>query len=274
MNPMKKLIFLVTLCIGLLIHAAAALAQNVQPAGKLIGQDKQSRSIYQIHANGIDIAYKLIGSGEPLVLITGTGGVMDRWPESVVAQLSKKYQLIILDNRGMGLSTADDTAFTYKLYSDDVIGLLDALSVKRANVLGYSMGSLIAMELLLDHPQRVLKAVLNGTSIDGSDAEQAVAGKAFTNPIILRQVAATTHWKPSLERMQAIENQVMVVVGTADTVVGIADSKKLASIIPGVWLVQFKNATHHLMDEAPAEFARIVLTFLAINETVAVQAPQ
>src|SRR5665647_1801423 len=274
MNPMKKLIFLVTFCIGLLIHAATASAQNVQPTGKLIAQDKQSRSIYQIHSNGIDIAYKLIGSGEPLVLITGTGGVMDRWPESIVAQLSKKYQLIILDNRGMGLSTADDTTFTYKLYSDDVIGLLDALGVKKVNVLGWSMGSLIAMELLLDHPQRILKAVLNGTSIDGSDAEQAVAGKGFTNPIILRQVAATTHWKPSIEKMSAIENQVMVIVGKADTVVGIADSKKLASIIPGVWLVQFKNATHHLMDEAPAEFTRIMLTFLEINETVGAPAPQ
>jgi pimeloyl-ACP methyl ester carboxylesterase len=198
---------------------------------------------------------------------------MDRWPESIVAQLSKKYQLIILDNRGMGFSTADDTTFTYKLYGDDVIGLLDALSVKRANVLGYSMGSLIAMELLLDHPQRILKAVLYGTSIDGSDAGQAVAGKGFTNPIILRQVAATTHWKPSLERMQAIENQVMVVVGTADTVVGIADSKTLASTIPGVWLVQFRNATHHLMDEVPAEFARIVLMFLETDQTVHVQVP-
>src|SRR5665647_2270039 len=132
MNPMKKLIFLVTFCIGLLIHAATASAQNVQPTGKLIGQDKQSNPIYQVHANGIDIAYKLIGSGEPLVMIPGMGNLMDRWPESVVAQLSKKYQLIILDNRGMGLTSANDTVFTYKLFADDVIGLLDALGVKKA----------------------------------------------------------------------------------------------------------------------------------------------
>lgn len=270
---MKKLLFLLTFCVSLLIASVSAMAQNVQPAGKLIGRDTQSRPIYQVHANGIDIAYKLMGSGEPLVLITGMGRTMDRWPEPVLVQLSKKYQLIILDNRGMGLSTADDTTFTYKLYSDDVIGLLDALRVKQVHVLGWSMGSLISMELLMDHPQRVGKAVLVGTSIDGSDAKQAVAGKGFTSPMNMRQVAATSHWKPSVERMQAIENQVMVVVGTADTVVGDGDSKKLASIIPGVWLVQFKNATHRVMDETPTEFSKIVLMFLEIEQTVRVQVP-
>jgi pimeloyl-ACP methyl ester carboxylesterase len=270
----KRLICIFALCLGLVIQTFGATAQDLQPVGKLIGQDKQSNPIYRVHANGIDIAYKLIGAGEPLVLIPGMGNLMDRWPESVVAQLSKKYQLIILDNRGMGLTTANDTVFTYKLFADDVIGLLDALGVKKANVLGFSMGSVITQELLLEYPQRVLKAVLYGTSIDGSDVVQAVKGKAFTDPIILRQVEATSHWKPSLEKERAIANQVMLIIGTADTVVGIADSKKLASIIPGVWLIQFKNATHHLMDEATAEFTRIVLTFLEINETVGAPAPQ
>lgn len=65
----------------------------------------------------------------------------------------------------------------------------------------------------------------------------------------------------------------MLIVGTADTTVGDADSKTLAATIPGAWLVQFKNATHHLMDEAPAEFTRIVLMFLEIDQTVHVQVP-
>lgn len=191
---MKRLICIFALCLGLAIQASGAAAQNLQPAGKLIGQDKQINSIYQIHANGIDIAYKLLGAGEPLVMIPGMGNLMDRWPQSVVAQLSKKYQLILLDNRGMGLSTANDTPFTYKLFADDVIGLLDALGVKKANVLGYSMGSVITQELLLEYPQRVLKAVLYGTSIDGSSVGQAVKGKTFADPIILRQVEGTSHW--------------------------------------------------------------------------------
>jgi pimeloyl-ACP methyl ester carboxylesterase len=63
----------------------------------------------------------------------------------------------------------------------------------------------------------------------------------------------------------------MIIVGTSDTVVGIKSSKILASAIPGAWLVQFKNATHHLIFEAPTEFARIVITFLDINEAVEIK---
>jgi pimeloyl-ACP methyl ester carboxylesterase len=206
-------------------------------------------------------------------MIPGMGNVMDRWPQSVIAQLSKQYQLILLDNRGMGLSTANDTPFTYKLFADDLIGLLDALGIKKANVLGYSMGSVITQELLLEYPQRVLKAVLYGTSIDGSGVERAVKGKTFSDPIILRQIEVTSHWKPSLEKERAITNQVMLIVGTADATVGNSDSIKLAATIPGAWLIQFKNGTHHLMDEVPAEFTRIVLLFLEIDQTVHSQVP-
>ena len=63
----------------------------------------------------------------------------------------------------------------------------------------------------------------------------------------------------------------MFLVGTADKVVGTESSKTLAKLIPGAWLVQFKNGTHHLQFEAPSEFTRIVLAFLEINETVPTQ---
>jgi pimeloyl-ACP methyl ester carboxylesterase len=76
-----------------------------------------------------------------------------------------------------------------------------------------------------------------------------------------------------LDKVASITNQVMFIVGTSDTVVGAESSKKLASVIPGAWLVQFKNGSHGLMIEAPAEFAEIVLTFLDINETVGVKQP-
>ncbi len=75
-------------------------------------------------------------------------------------------------------------------------------------------------------------------------------------------------WKTPLNKMPLIKNQVMLLVGTADTVVGTESSKTLAKLIPGAWLVQFKNGTHHVQFEAPSEFAQIVMTFLEINETV------
>jgi pimeloyl-ACP methyl ester carboxylesterase len=274
---MKKItVLFVSLFMILAIGVYSSMAQHIQPSGEKIGLDKEDNAVYQINSNGIKIGYKLIGSGEPLVMIVGLGNTMDNWPKEVIDALSKKYQLILLDNRGMGYTTTNDVIFTYKLFADDVIGLLDTLKVEKTNVLGFSMGSTITQELLLEYPQRFNKAVIYATSTDGSNVATTLKGKAPSgessiNPIVLRQVEATTHWKTPLDKMASITNQVMFIIGTSDIVVGSESSKELASAIPGAWLVQFKNGSHGLMLEAPTEFAEIVLAFLDINETVGVK---
>jgi len=268
----KNLSLLFAIIMVLTIYVSAALAQNIMPAGKQVGRDKQGNAIYQVHANGIDIGYKLIGSGEPMVMIMGLGGTMEHWHPKIIAAFSKKYQLIIMDNRGMGYTTANDTTFNYKLFADDVIGLMDSLGVKKTNVLGYSMGSTITQKLLLEYPQRFNKAVIHATSTDGSNVAKALQGKAVNVPrTVIRQLEATTHWKTPLDKLPNIPNQVMLVVGTADSTVGADSSKTIAAAIPGAWLVQFKKATHQLMYEAPDVFARIVLTFLNMDQTVEVK---
>lgn len=271
MHMKKTTIIFFSLLILLTIGIYTASAQQIQPIGKTIGSDKQGNSIYQVSANGIDIGYKLIGSGEPLVMIMGLGGTMENWPQGILEALSKRYQLILLDNRGMGYTSTNDTTFNYKLFADDVIGLLNALKVKKTNVLGYSMGSTITQELLLEYSQRFNKAIIHATSTDGSNVAAALKGKgtpAGVPPTVLRQLEATTHWKTPVDKLPLIANQVMLIVGAADTVVGTESSKNIASAIPGAWLVQFKKGTHQLIFESPAEFARIVLTFLDISETV------
>jgi pimeloyl-ACP methyl ester carboxylesterase len=276
----KTTVLFASLLITLALGLSSAAAQAIQPVGQAIGADKQGHAVYQVTANGIEIGYKLLGSGEPLVMIVGLGGTMESWPLEIIDTLSKKYQLILLDNRGMGYTKANDAVFNYKLFADDVIGLLDALKVEKTNVLGYSMGSTITQKLLLEYPQRFNKAIIHATSTDGSNVAAALKGKApgdptaqrqpenAVPPTVLRQIEATTHWKTPLDKLPLITNQVMLVVGTADNVVGVDSSKTIASAIPGAWLIQFKKATHHLMYETPTEFAKIVLTFLEVKETV------
>ena len=277
MSHLKRAtVLFVSLFMMLAIGVSSAAARHVQPAGEKIGLDKEGHAIYQVDSNGIKIGYKLIGYGEPLVMIAGLGNTMDLWPKEVIDALSQQYQLILLDNRGMGHSTANDSTFTYKLFADDVIGLLDALEVKKADVLGFSMGSVITQELLLLYPQRFNKAIIYATSTDGGKVAAALKGKApsdesSANPIVLRQLEATTHWKTPLDKVSSIKNQVMFIIGTSDTVVGTESSKTLASAIPGAWLAQFKNGAHELVVETPAEFAKIVLAFLDIDETVEVK---
>lgn len=264
----KTIRFFIALSIAFCIFVPNASAQDIQPAGKKIIMDEKGNPVYQIRANGIQIGYKLIGSGEPLVMIIGLGNTMENWPDEVIKTLSEKYQLILMDNRGMEYTSADDKEFTYELFAKDVIGLLDALGVKKTHVLGFSMGSTITQELLLKYPERFNKAIIYACSTDGSNVVRTLEGKAPDNPIISRQIEATSHWKTPLDKLPGITNQVMFIVGTSDNIVGVESSKTMAAAIPGAWLVQFKGATHSLMREAPAEFARIVLTFLGIRKTL------
>jgi hypothetical protein len=132
------------------------------------------------------------------------------------------------------------------------------------------MGSVITQELLLEYPQRFNKAIIHATSTDGSSVAKAIEGKTYDDKTVARQIEVTTHWKTPIDKLPLITNQVMLVVGTSDATVGVESSKTIASAIPGAWLVQFKNATHLLIYEAPTEFAKVVLNFLDINETVTV----
>ena len=168
---------LIPLFVVMIVCVASVTAQVVTPSGKAMGKDKQGNAIHQVQANGIDMGYKLIGKGEPLVMIMGLGGTMERWPREVTDALSTKYQLIIPDNRGMGYSSVNDTTFTPRLLADDIIALLDALGVKKAHVLGYSLGSTITQELLLDYSQRFNKAIIYAPSTDGSKVAKVLEGK-------------------------------------------------------------------------------------------------
>jgi len=257
------------LLLALGIVASASWAGDIAPRGEKVAVDAQGHDIYQVDANGIRIGYKLIGSGDPLLLLTGLGCTMERWTPEFIEAASQKHQLIIMDNRGMGYTTDNEQPFSYELFAKDALGLLDALGVEKVDVLGYSQSSVTTQTLLLDAPQRINKAVIHATSTDG----KAVA--AFfehvdlpDNPTIKKQIQAAMHWKTPLEKMHLIQNPVMLLVGTDDQVVGTQSSTTLASLIPGAWLVQFKNGTHHLQFEAPAAFAQIVLTFLSMDETI------
>lgn len=119
------------------------------------------------------------------------------------------------------------------------------------------MGSTITQELLLEYPKRLNKAIIYATTTDGNNVVKALKSKTPDDPIVLWQIEATTHRKTPLDKLPIITNQVMLVVGTSDTVVGVESSKTIASVIPGAWLVQFKNATHHLIFEAPPNSPRL-----------------
>lgn len=108
------------------------------------------------------IHYHRTGEGEPLLLIAGLGGDLYNW-KNAIPQLQEKHRVIAFDNRGAGLTEAPTTAFSMEMMADDAAGLLDALDIPKAHVIGWSMGGNVAQELTLRHPERVGALVLMST---------------------------------------------------------------------------------------------------------------
>jgi pimeloyl-ACP methyl ester carboxylesterase len=139
------------------------IAEN---AGLLNIQDIPAK---KVHVGDIDIAYKIFGRGNPILLISGSGNVMDVWPTHFLKELALNHTVIIFDNRGVGNTTAGTRPFSIDQFANDTVGMLDALDIQKTDVLGFSMASFIAQQLTLTHPERVSRLVLYGASCGGHE---------------------------------------------------------------------------------------------------------
>lgn len=116
--------------------------------------------------NGLDLYYEEHGSGDPLLLIQGFGGNTVAWGPLVPA-LADRFRIIAFDNRDSGRSSQAPGAYTIADMADDAVGLLEALGVPWAHVLGASMGGMIAQESALRWPHKVRALILACTTCGG-----------------------------------------------------------------------------------------------------------
>jgi len=117
----------------------------------------------------INLHYEVHGEGEPLLLIMGYGADSNWWYLQTAA-FSQEFKVIPFDNRGAGLSDKPDASYTMRMMADDAAGLLDALDIGAAHVFGVSMGGMIAQELVLHHPEKVMSLILGCTMPGGHNA--------------------------------------------------------------------------------------------------------
>jgi pimeloyl-ACP methyl ester carboxylesterase len=122
-----------------------------------------------VNINNCDIYYEIHGQGDPLVLIMGLRRNVEWWYRQIPA-LAQHFQVIAFDNRGAGRSDKPAMEYSISLFADDTAGLMDALEVPNAHVLGFSMGGYIAQELALNYPAKVKKLILASTGCGGSRA--------------------------------------------------------------------------------------------------------
>ena len=257
-----------------------------------------------IRVGDIDIAYRITGTGDPLLMIMGFVGTMDTWDPTLIAALSEQYQVIVFDLRGTGGSTASGS-YPFSQLADDTSGLISALGLAKVDILGWSLGAMIATDLAIRHADVVQKLILHSGDAGGPDAirtspdvfkdlfdtpwtgdarhdigidllippewveqHQEYIDQVFSRPIgpvttegALLQAKAFAEWYEQPHDIASIHVPTMIVHGTEDQMIPIANAQVLAEGIPGSWLIRMPGG-HGLQFQVPFEMASMIDFFL------------
>lgn len=153
----------------------------------------QKKECMDVHVNGLKFHVQTFGSGVPIIMIMGLGAPGDKWKHNYEL-LSKWFWCIVPDNRGAGLSDKPKAeSYTTEQMADDIIGIMDTLDIKKAHVMGVSMGGAIAQQVALKVPDRVLSLILTSTFASVSPAFKKALNlicelKEDTDPAVLKQL--------------------------------------------------------------------------------------
>ena len=134
-----------------------------------------------LSAGGVDFAYRELGKqhdGTPLVLLVHLAAVLDNWDPRIVDGLAARHHVIAFDNRGIGASSGSPSSSMEQM-ADDAITFIKAKGFKQVDLFGFSMGGMIAQEIVLKDPQLVRRMILAGTGPAGGEGISTVAGVTF-----------------------------------------------------------------------------------------------
>jgi pimeloyl-ACP methyl ester carboxylesterase len=131
--------------------------------------DIQNIPLKKVHVGDIDVAYKMFGKGDPIILFNGASDSMDAWDPSFLTGLSSNHTVITFDSRGIANTTTGTKPYTMQQLANDAAGLLDALKIPNADVMGYSLGSYIAQAFTTSYPEKVNNLILVAATCGGRD---------------------------------------------------------------------------------------------------------
>jgi pimeloyl-ACP methyl ester carboxylesterase len=129
----------------------------------------QSIPANKVQVGDIEIAYKMLGKGNPILLFNGASDGMDGWDPAFPRSLSPNHTVIAFDSRGLANTTMGSKPYTSQQLATDAAGLLDALKIPKADVMGWSLGSNMAQQLTIMYPDKVNTLTLVGSTCGGKD---------------------------------------------------------------------------------------------------------
>ncbi|HXW26554.1 MAG TPA: alpha/beta hydrolase [Xanthobacteraceae bacterium] len=233
--------------------------------------------------NGISLYYAVHGQGSPVILLHGGLANTAYWGNQIKA-LAPHHTVIAMDSRGHGRSTRDARPYGYDLMADDVVALMDALSVAKADIVGWSDGGILGLDLAIRHPDRVGKifAFAANTVPSGvkDDVEKNPTFAAFIERAgteyaalsatpkeydafveqISKMWASEPNWTDA--QLKAIAAPVLVVDGDHDEAIKREHTEYIAATIPGAGLLILPNASHFAFLQDPDLFNFAILHFL------------
>jgi pimeloyl-ACP methyl ester carboxylesterase len=260
-------------------EAAVAPPQDLLPLADL-KSDGQTAEI-----NGVDLYYEVYGEGDPVLLLHGGLANGDHYMKVIPELQDAGYQVIVMDSRGHGRSSFDDTPISYEVMANDVLGLMDHLGIDKADLVGWSDGGIIGLELAIKHPDRLNKVVAYGANFDPTGVRLDIGQNAYFNAYIARAMEEYQRLSPAPERwdaflanisnmwatepnyteeqLKSITTPILILDGAKEEAIDLNQTKLMALLIPSATLEIMPDTGHFVLFEHPDEFSRIVKDFLA-----------
>ena len=267
------------------VFAQEATPVAVSPPQDLLPADADYGAGETATINGIDIYYEVYGEGNPVLLLHGGLANGDHWVNVIPALTAAGYQAIVMDSRGHGRSSFDETPISYEVMASDVLGLMDHLGIDKADLVGWSDGGIIGLEIALTDPERLHKVVAYGANFDPTGVRLDIGANDYFNAYIEAAAAEYQENSPEPERwdeflanisnmwatqpnyteeqLRSITTPFLILDGAKEEAIDLNQTKLMALLIPGAELVIMPDTGHFALFEQPEEFSKIVLDFLA-----------
>jgi pimeloyl-ACP methyl ester carboxylesterase len=220
----------------------------------------------------------------PVLLLHGGFGNTSYFGKLIPALIEHGYRVIAMDSPGHGRSTRPDGPLTYHLMAEDVIGLLDRLKVKKVDLVGWSDGGIIGLDLALNHPDRLAGVFAFGANADVSGTNEGVEKTAVFGAYLKRvpeeykklsptpdhwdvfSAAVDKMWETlpayTADQLRSIQVPITIADGEYDEAIKQSHDRYMASTIPGARLVILPKVSHFAMLQNPPAFNAAVLEFL------------
>jgi pimeloyl-ACP methyl ester carboxylesterase len=233
--------------------------------------------------NGVSLYYETYGQGPPVLLVHGAAAFLETMHPFITA-LASTHTVIAVDSRAQGRSTDSSAPVSYAQMGDDMIKLLDKLGIAQIDVIGWSDGGIVGLDLAMKHPSRVRRLMAISANFDANgvapnalgpqaQAEITAEIKPFYDaiapdpshfPVMVRKIMVMVKTEPhyTIAELGRIKAKTLIVAGENDLILR-QHTDALAHAIPGAKEIIVPGATHLGPLEAPETYTKIAQDFLA-----------